>query len=112
MFRTHVVCVTDKNARSLADCVYSYRAVIKRKRTKDDNTYYIEKEGRNLDHNEECLRNNANCPGNTTVRSNLMQHVQALHPILLATTGKQVAKTLAEKEREEINIRSPRRNPN
>ena len=98
-FQTHVVCVTDKNAVSLAECVCSYSAVIKRKRKKDDNNmYYIEKEGRNLNHGENCLRNSANCPGNTTVRSNLMQHVQALHPISLVTTGKAVAKTLAEKE--------------
>jgi len=96
--RTQVVCVTDKNAASLAQCVCSYSAVIKRKRKKDDKTYYIEKEGRNLKHSEGCLRNSANCPGNTTVRSNLMQHVQALHPISLSTTGKQVAKTLAKKE--------------
>ena len=78
--RTHVVCVTDKDAPSLAHCKCSYRAVIKRKRGKDDKTYYIEKEGRNLKHSEGCLRNSANCPGNTTVRSNLMQHVEALHP--------------------------------
>ena len=96
--RTHVVCVTDKDAPSLAHCKCSYRAVIKRKRGKDDKTYYIEKEGRNLKHSEGCLRNSANCPGHTTVRSNLMQHVQALHPISLSTAGKQVAKTLAEKE--------------
>ena len=67
-FQTHVVCVTDKNAVSLAECVCSYSAVIKRKRKKDDNNmYYIEKEGRNLEHDENCVRNSANCPGNTTV---------------------------------------------
>jgi len=33
-----------------------------------------------------------------------MQHVQALHPISLATTGKEVAKTLAQKEK--MNVRS------
>ena len=90
---TQVVCVTDKDAPSLAHCKCSYRAVIKRKRGKDDKTYYIEKEGRNLKHSEGCLRNSANCPGHTTVRSNLMQHVQALHPISLSTTGKQVPST-------------------
>ena len=79
--RTQVVCVTDKDVPTLAECKSSYRAVIKRERTKDDNTYYIEKEGRNLKHSEGYLRNSANCPGNTTVRSNLMQHVEALHPI-------------------------------
>ena len=78
--RTQVVRVTDNDVPTLAECKCSYRAVIKRKRTKDDNTYYIEKEGRNLKHSEGCLRNSANCPGNTTVRSNLMQHVEALHP--------------------------------
>ncbi|CAL6334098.1 unnamed protein product [Bathycoccus prasinos] len=78
VFQTHVVCVTDKNAAALAECVCSYSAVIKRKRKKDDNNmYYIEKEGMNLNHDQNCLRNSANCPGNTTVRSNLMQHVQA-----------------------------------
>ena len=97
--RTHIVCVTDKNAASLAECLCSYHAVIKRKRTKDESKYYIEKEGRNLEHNVGCLRNSANCPGNTTVRSEFMQHVKALHPISLATTGKEVAMTLAEKER-------------
>jgi hypothetical protein len=60
--RTQVVCVTDKNAASLAQCVCSHSAVIKRKRKKDDKTYYIEKEGRNLGHSEGCLRNFANCP--------------------------------------------------
>ena len=49
--RPHIVCVTDKNAASLAECVCSYHAVIKRKRTKDESKYYIEKEGRNLKHN-------------------------------------------------------------
>ena len=39
-FQTHVVCVTDKNAVSLAECVCSYSAVIKRKRKKDDNNMY------------------------------------------------------------------------
>ena len=72
----------------------------KKKRKKDDNNmYYIEKEGRNLEHDENCVRNSANCPGNTTVRSNLMQHVQALHQISHNTTGKEVAKTLAAKEK-------------
>jgi hypothetical protein len=98
VFQTHVVCVTDKNAVALANRTCSYSAVIKKKRKKDDNKYYIEEEGRNLEHDGKCVRNSANCPGNTTVRSNLMQHVQALHPISLATVGKQVAKTLAEKE--------------
>jgi len=102
-FQTHVVCVTDKDVQSIADCQCSYRAVIKKKRTKDENKYYIEKEGRNLEHNGNCLRNNANCPGNTTVRSEFMQHVKALHPISLSTTGKEVAMTLAEKER--MNVR-------
>jgi hypothetical protein len=101
--RTHVVCVTDKGVHSLADCKCSYRAVIKKKRTRDENKYYIEKVGRNLKHNGECLRNSATCLGNTTVRSEFMQRVQALHPISLATTGKQVAKTLAEKEK--MNVR-------
>ena len=68
-FQTRVVCATDEDARSLADCKCSYRAVIKKKRTKDDNKYYIEKEGRNLEHSEECLRNRANCPGNATAGS-------------------------------------------
>ena len=98
-FQTHVVCVTDKDVGSLADCKCSYSAVIKKKRKKDDNKYYIEKEGRNLEHNENCVRNSANCPGIITVRSKFMQHVQALHPISLVTTGKQVAKILAEKEK-------------
>ena len=99
MFKTHVVCVTDKNAgiscglRVLIFCRHQ-----KEEERKTTTTYYIEKEGRNLEHNEECVRNSANCPGNTTVRSNLMQHVQALHPISLVTTGKAVSKTLAEKE--------------
>jgi hypothetical protein len=96
-FKTHVVCVTDKNA-SLANRTCTYSAVIKKKRTKDNNKYYIEKEGRNLNHGENCLRNSANCPGNTTMKSRFMQHVQALHPISLVTTGKAVSKTLAEKE--------------
>ena len=65
-FQTHVVCVTDKDVLSLADCKCSYRAVIKRKRTKDDNTYYIEKEGRNLEQIGQCLRNSATCPGKNT----------------------------------------------
>ena len=94
-FKTHVVCVTDKNA-SLANRTCTYSAVIKKKRTKDNNKYYIEKEGRNLNHGENCLRNSANCPGNTTMKSRFMQHVQALHPNSLVTTGKQVSKTLAE----------------
>ena len=64
--RTHVVCVTDKDAPSLAHCKCSYRAVIKRKRTKDENKYYIEKEGRNLEHIGQCLRNSATCPGKNT----------------------------------------------
>ena len=98
-FKTHVVCVTDKDVGSLADCKCSYSAVIKKKRKKDDNKYYIEEEGRNLEHNENCVRNSANCPGIITVRSKFMQHVQALHPISLVTTGKQVAKILAEKEK-------------
>ena len=103
-FQTHVVCVTDKDVQTLADCKCSYRAIIKKKRTKDDNKYNIEKEGKNLEHIGECLRNSATCPGNTKVRSEFMQHVQAatsdlLHPISLATIGKQVAKTLAEKEK-------------
>ena len=73
--------------------------MIKRKRKKDDNDmYYIEKEGMNLNHGQNCLRNSANCPGNTTMKSRFMQHVQALHPISLVTTGKAVSKTLAEKE--------------
>ena len=62
-FKTHVVCVTDKDVGSLADCKCSYSAVIKKKRKKDDNKYYIEEEGRNLEHNENCVRNSANCPG-------------------------------------------------
>ena len=98
-FKTHVVCVTDKDVGSLADCKCSYSAVIKKKRKKDDNKYYIEEEGRNLKHNENCVRNSANCPGIRTVKSKFMQHVQALHPISLVTTGKQVAKILAEKEK-------------
>ncbi|CAL6334145.1 unnamed protein product [Bathycoccus prasinos] len=98
VFRTHIICVTDKDAPPLTQRKFSYLAVIKRKRTKDDNKCYIEKEGRNLNHNEKCLRSNANCPGITTVRSNFMQRVQALHPILLNTTGKKVSKTLAKKE--------------
>ena len=62
--RTQVVCVTDKDVLSLADCKCSYRAVIKKKRKKDDNNlYYIEKEGRNLKHSGQCLRNSATCPG-------------------------------------------------
>ena len=36
------------------------KTVIKKKRTKDNNKYYIEKEGRNLNHGENCLRNSAN----------------------------------------------------
>ena len=103
-FQTDVVCVTDKDVQSIADCQCSYRAVIKKKRTKDDNKYNIEKEGKNLEHIGECLRNSATCPGNTTVRSEFMQHVQALHPISLSTIGKQVAKTLAEKEK--MNVQS------
>ena len=99
MFRTHVFCVTDKGVQSLTEYKCFYSAIIKRKRKKDDKTYYIEKEGRNLKHSEGCLRNSANCPGNTTVRSNLMQHVQALHPISLATIGKQVAKTLEKRSK-------------
>ena len=35
-FKTHVVCVTDKNA-SLANRTCTYSAVIKKKRTKDNN---------------------------------------------------------------------------
>jgi len=50
--RTQVVCVTDKIAASLAQCMCSYSAVIKRKRKQGDKTYYIEKEGRNLGHGE------------------------------------------------------------
>ncbi|CAL6339200.1 unnamed protein product [Bathycoccus prasinos] len=103
-FKTHVVCVTDKDVESLADCKCSYSAVIKKKRKKDDNKYYIEEEGRNLMHNENCLRNSANCPDIITVRSKFVQHVQALHPISLVTTRKQVAKILAEKE--EMIVRS------
>ena len=30
-FQTHVVCVTDKDVQSLADCKCSYRAIIKRR---------------------------------------------------------------------------------
>ena len=73
--------------------------MIKKKGKKDDNKYYIEEGCRNLEHDENCVRNSANCPSNITVRSNLMQHVQALHPISLATTGMEVAQTLAEKEK-------------
>jgi hypothetical protein len=101
LFRTHVVCVTDKDAPSIQACQCSYLALIKRKRDKDapDCKYYsIEKEGRNLEHSENCLRNSANCPGNRTVRSNMMRHVQTLHTIPLATTGKQVSKDLLQKE--------------
>ena len=66
-FQTHVVCVTDKDVLSLADCKCSYCAVIKKKRKKDDNNlYYIEKEGRNLEHIGQCLRNSATCPGKNT----------------------------------------------
>ena len=73
-------------------------------RKKDDkNMYNIEKEGRNLEHDENCVRNSANCPGNIIVRSNLMQHVQALH-LSLVTTGKAVSKTLAEKELMPFNL--------
>ena len=50
VFQTHVVCVTDKNAVSLANRTCSYCAVIKKKRKKDDNKYYIEEGGRNLEH--------------------------------------------------------------
>ena len=74
-------------------CAHIRRA-IKKKGKKDDNKYYIEEGGRNLEHSEHCVRNSANCPGNTTMKSRFMQHVQALHPISLATTGKEVAKTL------------------
>ena len=49
-FKTHVVCVTDKDVVSLANRTCSYSAVIKKKRTKDDNKYYIEEGGRNLEH--------------------------------------------------------------
>jgi len=98
-FKTHVVCVTDKDVVSLANRTCSYSAVIKKKRTKDDNKYYVEEGGRNLDHSEHCVRNSANCPGNTTMKSRFMQHVQALHPISHNTTGKEVAKTLAAKEK-------------
>ena len=73
--------------------------MIKKKGKKDDNKYYIEEGGRNLEHNEHCVRNSANYPGNTTMKSRFMQHVQALHPISLTPTGKEVAKTLAEKEK-------------
>ena len=45
-FKTHVVCVTDKDVLSLANRTCSYSAVIKKKRTKDNNKYYIEKEER------------------------------------------------------------------
>ena len=62
-FQTQVVCVTDKDVPTLAECKCSYPAVIKRKRTKDENKYYIEKEGRNLKHSGQCLRNSATCPG-------------------------------------------------
>jgi hypothetical protein len=79
-FKTHVVCVTDKDVVSLANRTCSYSAVIKKKRTKDDNKYYIEKEGRNLEHSEHCVRNSANCPGNTTMKSRFMQHVQSAAP--------------------------------
>ena len=72
--------------------------MIKKKGKKDDNTYYIEEGGRNLEHSEHCVRNSANCPGNTTMKSRFMQHAQALHSISLATTGK-AAKTLAENEK-------------
>ena len=66
-FHTHVVCVTDKDVHSLADCKCSYRAVIKKKRKKDDNNWnYIEKEGRNLKHIGQCLRNSATYPGKNT----------------------------------------------
>jgi len=36
-FKTHVVCVTDKDVRSLANRTCTYSAVIKKKRTKDNN---------------------------------------------------------------------------
>ena len=70
--KTHVVCVTDKDVVSLANRTCSYSTVIKKKRTKDDNKYYIEEGGRNLEHSEHCVRNSANCPGNTTMKSRFM----------------------------------------
>ena len=59
--------VTDKDVVSFANRTCSYSAVIKKKRTKDNNKYYIEEGGRNLEHSEDCVRNSANCPGNTTI---------------------------------------------
>ena len=87
MFRTHVFCVTDKGVQSLTEYKCFYSAIIKRKRKKDDKKYYVEKEGRNLEHIGGCLRNSAIFPGSTTARSKFMRHVQALQPIPLAATA-------------------------
>ena len=50
VFQTHVVCVTDKMRIS---CQVGAHIQGDQKETKD-NKYYIEKEGRNLNHGENC----------------------------------------------------------
>ena len=86
--KTTVVCVTDSKVKSLEDCICSYRAVIKRSRKRDNVKYYIEKEGRNLEHNPNtCIKDSASCKANTTVGSKYLKHVSTMHPLPINVTG-------------------------
>ena len=82
ILKTTVVCVTDRQQPMLSHCVCLYRAVIKKSRKRDDDKFYIEKDGRNLEHSWDCMRDSAFCTGNTTVGSKYMKHVGTMHPML------------------------------
>ena len=73
--------------------------VIKRSRKRDNVKFYIEKEGRNLEHNPNtCIKDSASCKANTTVGSKYLTHVSTMHPLPMNVTGKRVARALAQKE--------------